>query len=211
VPFDNHLTPMLEAAAVVDVAAMEESLDRGFATGSFEMVVETWLLPALVALGARWEHGDVDVAAEHAISHAVVRRLAAAFQAAGHNMLGQAVVVGLPAGAWHEIGALAFATMLRRRGMNVLYLGADVPVSSWSVAADFHGATAVVLGVTTAEDLSSARATAELLTSRHPELLVAAGGHAAAELAPPVVRLSGATAAGVRELQERLHRSTSDR
>ena len=41
------------------------------------------------------------------------------------------VVVGLPPGSRHELGALAFAVAVRRRGVGVLYLGPDVPVASW--------------------------------------------------------------------------------
>jgi DNA-binding transcriptional MerR regulator len=124
----------LSSAAQMDTAGIEESLDGGFALGSFEHVVDSWLFPTLEALGEGWARGEIDVAGEHAASHAVHRRLSAAFDAAGSRSRGPAVVVGLPPGSQHDLGALAFATAIRRRGIDVLYLGANVPVSSWEAA-----------------------------------------------------------------------------
>src|SRR3712207_2901420 len=66
------------AAAALDQAGVEEALDEMFAAGSFETVVQRHVMPALHALGAAWAEGRVDVAAEHAASHAVLRRLSAA-------------------------------------------------------------------------------------------------------------------------------------
>ena len=48
------LTEALEAASAVDVAAIESALDRGFALGPFETVVDAWLMPALRELGEAW-------------------------------------------------------------------------------------------------------------------------------------------------------------
>ena len=85
----------------------------------------------LAAVGQSWVAGHLDVAQEHFISSGVMRRLAAAFDAAGHARGGRHVVTGLAPGATHEIATLAFATMLRRAGLRVTYLGPDLPVPSW--------------------------------------------------------------------------------
>jgi MerR family transcriptional regulator, light-induced transcriptional regulator len=114
----------LSAAARLDTAGIEESLDGAFALGSFEHVVDSWLFPALAALGEGWANAEIDVAGEHMASHAVHRRLSSAFEAAGSSSRGPAVVVGLPSGSQHDLGALAFATAIRRRGLDILYLGA---------------------------------------------------------------------------------------
>ena len=65
-----------------------------------------------------------------------LRRLSAAFEAAGRLDVESPVLIGLPPGSRHELGALAFATAARRRGIGVVYLGADVPERSWRDAAD---------------------------------------------------------------------------
>ena len=111
-----YMQRFLSAAAQMDTAGIEESLDGGFALGSFEHVVDSWLFPTLAALGEGWALGEIDVAGEHAASHAVHRRLSAAYDAAGSRSRGPAVVVGVPPGSQHDLGALAFATAIRRTG-----------------------------------------------------------------------------------------------
>lgn len=176
------LQRFLASAASMDSAGIEASLDQGFALGSFEHVVESWLFPALEALGEGWVQGEINVAGEHAASHAVHRRLAAAYDAAGRHATRSSVLVGLPPGSSHELGALAFATAVRRRGLSVLYLGADVPAESWQTAAARQGSDVAVLAVATPEDRGPASMVAEQLLAQTPEVLVASGGAHGAEL-----------------------------
>ena len=192
----------LEGARRMDPHATQSALDRGFSLGSFEHVVDTWLSPAMVALGEGWASGDIDVAGEHMVSHLVLRRLSAAFEAAGTRPRGPKVVVGLPPGSLHELGALAFATASLRVGLDVLYLGADVPEQSWLAAVDSHRAVAAVLAVPTAADRPSARATAQRLTKHDPELLVAVGGPSGDAVVPGVHGLARSVSRAARELDD---------
>lgn len=195
----------LTSAASMDASGIEASLDQGFALGSFEHVVDSWLFPTLEALGEGWARGEIDIAGEHAASHAVHRRLAAAFEAAGSRSRGPTVVVGLPPGGKHELGALAFATAARRLGLDVLYLGADVPVGAWRAAVRVRSAQAVVLCVVTEDDRAQAVPTAERLVREEPGLVVASGGASGDRLAVGTHTLPPTIASGARWLDDRLH------
>ena len=201
----TYLERFLSSAAQLDTAGIEESLDGGFALGSFEHVVDSWLFPTLEALGEGWARGEIDVAGEHAASHAVHRRLSAAFDAAGSRSRGPAVVVGLPPGSQHDLGALAFATAIRRRGMDVLYLGANVPVSSWEAAVRSREARAAVLSVVTPEDRPAAVAVAARLLSQTPVPTVCAGGASAANLAGGIQTLASSIGAAAQQLDQLAH------
>lgn len=190
----------LAAAAALDVPGLEEALDEGFALGSFEHVLESWLCPTLEALGEGWARGEIDVAGEHLASHAAHRRLAAAFEAAGRRARAPSVVVGLPPGSRHELGALAFATTARRIGLNVVYLGADVPEDSWQVAVQHRPADAVVMAVVMPEDRPAAESAAARLRSARPDLLVAVGGAAASGVGAETRLLPGTITAATEEL-----------
>jgi MerR family transcriptional regulator, light-induced transcriptional regulator len=167
---------LVAAAADYDTASIERVLDGLFTRGSYEAVVDDLLLPAVAALGAAWADGTLDIAAEHLASEAVQRRLAALFDGSSAAGTGQPVVVGLPPGNLHEIGTIAFAVALRRRGLDVLYLGPDVPVHSWVHAATTRRARAAVIGVARGTDLPAAREVATALLAADPGLLVALGG-----------------------------------
>jgi methylmalonyl-CoA mutase cobalamin-binding subunit len=153
-------------------------LDDMFARGSFERIAAELLFPALEALGEAWAAGRVTVAGEHMASSAVQRRLGQALEAASawDGREGR-VVVGLPPGGRHELGALAFAVAARRAGLPVTYLGADLPLDDWLAAAG--GASAAVIGVVTARDRNAGLEVARRLLAARPGLVVALGGRGA--------------------------------
>jgi DNA-binding transcriptional MerR regulator/methylmalonyl-CoA mutase cobalamin-binding subunit len=177
---------LVDAAGAYDLGAIERALDAMFYRGSFEAVIDDLVLPAVAALGAAWAGGRIDVAAEHLASAAVSRRLAALFDLAGLPGSGPKVLVGLPPTARHEIGAAAFAVALRRRGVDVLYLGPDVPLDSWVDAATESRAAAAVIGVVMATDVSPAADVAAAVRAARPDIVLSVGG-AAAGLVPASV------------------------
>lgn len=197
---------LLEVAESFDVAGLTAILDERFSTASFEAVVDGWLLPALRDLGAGWESGRVTVAGEHLVAHAVARRLAAAYDAAGSKGTGPEVVLGLPPGATHELGLLAFATAARRAGLSTTYLGADVPAVDWAAAVATPTAAGAVLSVPTPADADAVEDAVTAIRERAPGVLVAVGG-GAQDLAPEgCVRLGHEIGPGVALLLRSLRR-----
>jgi len=203
------IDPFVTSAALMDVVAVEEVLDDMFASGSFERIAERYLLPSLEALGEAWADGRVDVGGEHMASHAMLRRLAAAYEAAGVAIEETgAILVGLPSGSRHELGALTFAVAARRARLPVLYLGQDLPAENWVATAIRSQARAAVIGAVTPADRQPARAVAGALREVLPDLLIAfggryqplpgAGGTGAADLA--AIRLPVGLAESVRAL-----------
>jgi DNA-binding transcriptional MerR regulator len=184
---------LVDAAIALDAARLEAALDAVFASGSFERVAEELLLPALVAVGDAWADGRLSVAGEHAASNAVLRRLGAAFQAAGRpGPVRGGVLVGMPPDGRHELGALAFAVAARRSGLPVLYLGPDLPLQDWVDTARAIRARAAVIGAVTAGDVAPAADVAIALRAALPDLAVAFGGHAASVAAARVGSKAGA-------------------
>ncbi len=200
------LGQFVEAATRMDPQRLELVLDEAFAAGSFEHATESIVLPALRALGDAWHAGTLDVAAEHAASHAVGRRLAAAFAAAGAPVAASDVLVGLPPGSRHELGALAVATAARRAGMAVLYLGADVPESAWVEAVARTAARAVVLAVPTRLDADPAGRVLDRLGAGDgtPMLAVGGSGVGALRTDAQVVLLPASVSQAAGVLRERL-------
>jgi DNA-binding transcriptional MerR regulator/methylmalonyl-CoA mutase cobalamin-binding subunit len=186
----------VESATVVDSSATGAVLDEMFALGSFESIVDDLLMPALVALGRAWSEGALDVAAEHAASAAAYRRLSALYEAAAVTGA-SSVVVGLPPGARHELGALAFSVALRRLGVGVLYLGADVPVTSWVHVLRQDRTRLAVVAIVQASDRSAGLAVMEALRAAGNTPVLAVGGSAS--------RWDGALEAGIVVLPDRIN------
>ena len=200
---DTLVARLVTAARVIDAHDLEAALDEAFSSGRFELVAERIVMPALRAIGDAWERGDVSVAGEHAASHAVLRRLAMAYEAAGDPIAGRPVLVGLGTNGRHELGALAFAIAARRGGLPVLYLGPDLPPESWTSAAERRGAVAAVIGVPTRADVPRARAVLDALRGARGDLLLAVGGKEAKRLSgADVIALPAGLAEAVATLRE---------
>lgn len=186
----------VRAAKVMDIAATGAALDEIFAQGSYEAIVDDLLMPALARLGQAWVEGDLDVAAEHAATAAVHRRLSALYEAAA-SVGEPRLVVGLPPGSRHELGALAFAVAVRRLGVGVLYLGPDVPVASWVHVIEQNSARVAVLAVVQEADRIATLDVAEALRATGHSPTLAVGGANA--------RWEGATEAGIVVLPDRIN------
>lgn len=197
------------AAVSLDERLVETVLDDMFAAGSFERVVDDHVAPALHDLGDAWASGQLSVAGEHMASHAVLRRVAASFEAAGSTSAGPPVLVGLPAGCRHEIAALAVATAIRRRGLPVVYLGPDVPPESWIEAVRSTQARAMVVGVPTATDRTTAIELITMIGASAGRPLVATGGRGAIGASLPgwVIRLPDGVGTAAAALAAALSRS----
>ena len=145
-------------------------------------LIEDWLMPTLRELGEAWAQGRVTVWQEHAVASTVLRRLHVAFESTPNPVDGPLVLTGLPSGCHHEVGLAAFNVLARLAGLQVVYLGADLPEEAWVGAVAAHPPAAVVIAVPTEEDVPGARAALGALRKREgpdalgPAPLLLAGG-----------------------------------
>ena len=81
----------------------------------------------LTEIGERWMTGKITCAEEHAMS----RSLEVALTRIAHQLpvapTAPSVVLACPSGERHTLGLTLVETLLRERGVNVHYLGGDVP------------------------------------------------------------------------------------
>ncbi len=180
---ERMVEELRHATRRLDVAAIERILDEAFASERFEAATANVIYPTLRAIGEDWASGAIDVAMEHAASETIRRRLARFYDAAVDRSSSFDVIVGLPPGSRHEIGAMGFAVAARRRGLGVLYLGADVPVASWVRTADAVGPAVAIVGAAGDADVPAALDVVTALRASSSRPVVAAGGRAAGRLA----------------------------
>jgi len=206
---DSRSAPALlsEAiAAVIDLDAprLGEVLERAsLAMSSFALRAEL-LVPLMREIGDRWREGELRVAHEHVASAAVRSFLGMSRSQAG----GPVIVMGTPAGARHEFGALIAADCARDLGWDVVYAGADLPAEDLASTAVSRDAVAVALSIVYPGSSPAIRE--ELLRLRRlvgSEKAIAVGGAAAAEYAATLREIGATTVADLESFQEFLARS----
>ena len=201
---------LVDAARRLDLPSLDRTLDETFAGQRFESAMDAVVFPALRGIGEAWGRGELDVAREHAASETIRRRIAHYFDAAARGTTGRTVVVGLPPGSRHELGAFAFAVGARRAGLDVLYLGADVPVDAWRETVRDSGAAAVVLAVISRSDIGPATEVIRALRA-DGERAIAVGGRSAADLPQDLgaMQLTGPIEGAVASLVEAIDTAAS--
>lgn len=149
----------LEGCLSFDTVKAEEALNQAFALFPVEMVCDTILRKGLNTIGEQWYLGRISVQQEHFASSLAIRRLETLISATPQATLSKTVLVGCPPGEMHTFPVLLLSLFLQRAGINVVYLGADVPIAQLDAALDTIQPDLVVLSaqqLVTAANLSSA-------------------------------------------------------
>jgi len=131
------------AARQGDGARVELELDRAFAALPMVQAMELVVFPALADLGRRWAEGERVVVAEHLLSAATERRLAARLSAARRprRPIG---IVACPSGERHALVALCPSVLIAQDGWRGSCLGADTPLVEADAVAQAPRARACV-------------------------------------------------------------------
>lgn len=167
-----------------DETGAEHLLDDALASGHdlFSLYLEV-VTPALVAIGARWQRGELEIHEEHRATNIVARlfaRVSARFAHRGPSR--GTIVIGGPSGERHGLALTMVADLLRSRGWHVSDIGTDVPPKSFAEAVrGVDQLRAVCVGVTLPESMAMAKETLESIKSVVPDHVTVVAGGAAIE------------------------------
>ncbi|MFZ5858021.1 MAG: MerR family transcriptional regulator [Chloroflexota bacterium] len=125
--------------------AAEQTLNQAFSMFPVEAVCMDVLQKGLAQVGELWYENRASVQQEHFASALAMRRLDALLAASPAPSRKQTIIVGCPAEEWHAFTPLLLSLLLRRRGLNVIYLGANVPTEQFAEMAASVRADLVVL------------------------------------------------------------------
>lgn len=126
-------------------SAAEQILNQAFSIFPVESVCLNVLQKGMSEIGERWYENRASVQQEHFASALAMRRLDALLNASPAPTRQHTVLVGCPPEEWHAFTPLLLALLLRRRGLNVIYLGANVPTDQFTDTVTNIKANLVVL------------------------------------------------------------------
>lgn len=117
----------LDACLTFNENAAEQVLNQSFALHPLETVCIEVIQRGLIEIGDMWYHGQATIQQEHFTSALAHRRLDALIAATPPPTRPETILIGCTSKEQHTFPPLLLSLFLRRRGMNVVYLGADVP------------------------------------------------------------------------------------
>jgi methanogenic corrinoid protein MtbC1 len=122
----------LEACLNFNENTAEQVLNQAFALQPLETVCIEVLQRGLSEIGEMWYRAEASVQQEHFTSALAQRRLDALITAAPPPTRPQTILIGCTPGEQHTFTPLLLSLLLRRRGLKVVYLGANVPIQRFN-------------------------------------------------------------------------------
>lgn len=149
----------VSAGLAFDERKSEQALSQAFALYPVDTVCFEVLQKGMAAVGEGWHRGEITVQQEHFISELAIRRLEALVATSPSPVRPGRVLVGCPPEEEHIFSPLLLTLLLRRKGWEVVYLGANVP--TMRIEATINS-TRPHLAVMTAQHLSTAATLLEM-------------------------------------------------
>jgi methanogenic corrinoid protein MtbC1 len=157
----------LEGCLAFDAVKAEDALNQAFALYPVEKACSAILRQGLNIIGEQWYLGKVSVQQEHFASSLAIRRLETLISAAPQPTRLQTVLVGCPVGELHTFPAIMLSLFLQRRGLQVVYLGADTPVEQMDTTIEAIHPDLVVLAAQQLVTVASLSVAALALHEHH--------------------------------------------
>lgn len=150
VQIESLMVAMLE----LDETKFLNGLSSSIIKLGFEVSVETVLFPFLERIGVLWQAGTINPAQEHFISNLIRQKLFVAIDNEMQSPVqnGPRIIMFLSEHEHHEIGLLFYNLLARKEGMNVVYLGAGVPLEDLSLVHRLRPADVFMTSFITAMD-----------------------------------------------------------
>ncbi|MDX1413956.1 MAG: MerR family transcriptional regulator [Candidatus Promineifilaceae bacterium] len=164
----------LDACSEFNEKAAEQVLAQAFAIYPPEIVCLQLLMEGISIIGNRWYAGEATVQQEHFASSLAMRRLHTLVSAAPPPTRRERIIVGCPPQEDHAFVSLLITLLLRYRGWDVIYLGADVPRERLEATLDTIHPSLVLLSAQQLHTAAQLKHFAEFLNDQ--DVAVAFGG-----------------------------------
>jgi methanogenic corrinoid protein MtbC1 len=113
----------------MDVEKFEKVLDSYIMARGIEKAINNVVFPFLEKIGILWITNHIEPAQEHLVSNIIRQKIIVGIESCTSRIhSNKKVLLFLPEGEFHELGLLYTYYLLKSRGAQTIYLGANVPL-----------------------------------------------------------------------------------
>ncbi len=135
----------ISACMSFEVAQAEQVINRAFSLYPAETVCFELLLKGLREIGSLWAQNEISVQQEHFATNLARRRIETLTALTPNSNRDQTILLGCPENEWHAIPLLVLNLLLKRKGFNVIYLGASTPLAQMEQTASVIRPALIIL------------------------------------------------------------------
>ena len=126
---ERVINELVQEMVDLEIEQFEKILTNYIISRGIERTVIQIIFPFLEKIGILWQTGHIHPAQEHLVTNVIRQKLIAGIETTvSHIKSNKTFLLFLPEGEHHELGLLFTYYLLKSRGINVIYLGANVPV-----------------------------------------------------------------------------------
>lgn len=127
---ERLVNDLLHYMVDLDMDAFEDVLNHYIMAKGIDKTIMNLIFPFLNKIGILWLTNHINAAQEHLVSNIIRQKLIVGIESVvSHIAVNKLVILFLPEGEHHELGLLYTFYLLKSRGVQVLYLGSNVPLS----------------------------------------------------------------------------------
>jgi methanogenic corrinoid protein MtbC1 len=127
---ERIINELIQAMVDLGIDEFESTLDNYIMARGIERTITQIIFPFLEKIGILWATNHIVPAQEHIVTNIVRQKLIVGIESINtHMQVNKTILLFLPEGEHHELGLLFIYYLLRSRGVKVIYLGANVPLS----------------------------------------------------------------------------------
>lgn len=179
---ENLVNDLIGCMIDLKIQEFEAHLNRHIRETNIEVTITTIIFRFLEKIGILWQAGRINPAHEHIVFNIIRQKLIAAIEQLPLPTVDQPLqLLFLPEAEYHELGLLYVYYLMRRRGLPVIYLGANVPLKDVQYVTDLKKPAALYLHLISIPTKLNFHKFLSALSSQNPDTTIVLSGHLANE------------------------------
>jgi DNA-binding transcriptional MerR regulator len=127
---ERVVNDLVQLMVDMNMEAFEEALTEYISKNGIEKTITQVLFRYLEKIGILWLTNHINPAQEHLVTNIIRQKLIVGIEGANSlTKIDKTVLLFLPESEYHEIGLLFMYYLLKTKGINVIYLGCNVPLA----------------------------------------------------------------------------------
>lgn len=127
---ERVVNDLVQLMVDMNMEAFEEALSEYISKNGIEKTITQVLFRYLEKIGILWLTNHINPAQEHLVTNIIRQKLIVGIEGANSlTKIDKTILLFLPESEYHEIGLLFMYYLLKTKGINVIYLGCNVPLA----------------------------------------------------------------------------------
>lgn len=127
---ERVVNDLVQLMVDMNMEAFEETLTEYISKNGIEKTITQVLFRYLEKIGILWLTNHINPAQEHLVTNIIRQKLIVGIEGANSlTKIDKTILLFLPESEYHEIGLLFMYYLLKTKGINVIYLGCNVPLA----------------------------------------------------------------------------------